>query len=384
VRIGIDYRPALQNREGMGRYTRELVRGMVELGFADSLGLFGYTLRGLRVPREELGIDGSGAELVRLRWPARAMPWLLERLGKGVDDLVGSCAVYHHTQPNRLPVREARQVVTVFDTIYMERVGYLDDEVAAGMERSVRDLVAHADRILVPTEFVGAEVVMTFGVWPEKVTVTGLGCDHVARALPPGELPRPAEPYVLTVSRVDARKNHLRMLRAFELLVAEGFPHRWVVAGPRGYGVETFERALSRSPARHRVEWRREVREDELPLLYAGADCFLFASLSEGFGLPPLEAMACGTPVVASCVTSMPEVLGDAAWLVEPTEHERIFEAARRILSEPALAEDHALRGKQRARRFTWRETARSTLSAYRNTLDSPAEGERPGLRRSL
>jgi glycosyltransferase involved in cell wall biosynthesis len=143
-----------------------------------------------------------------------------------------------------------------------------------------------------------------------------------------------------------------------------------------------FARALESSPARARVEWRRFVDDDELPRLYAQADAFLFASLNEGFGLPPLEAMACGTPVVASCVTSMPEILGDAAFLVEPTDSERIFEAARRLLVERDLAEDFVVRGKVRAREFTWKECARRTLLAYQAAL-KPAAKE-PSLRRSL
>lgn len=384
MRVGLDYRPALQNREGIGRYARELVRGFVELGFDGNLGLFGYTLAGMKFGRGELGLAGTRAELLRLRLPSRVMPWLLERLGKGVDDLVGGADVYHHTQPNLLHVRSAIEVATVFDCIYLHAdSGYLDPEVARGMERSVRAMIERAGRILVPTEFVGAEVVMNFGVWPSKVTVTGLGCDHIVRHLPPPEeLEAPSTPYLFTVSRVDARKNHVRMLEAFEMLVRDGFPHHWIVAGPPGYGVEEFQRALEASPVRDRVQLRPFVSETELPRLYAQADVFLFASLSEGFGLPPLEAMACGTPVVTSCVTSLPEVCGDAAWLVEPTEPERIFEATRRLLAEKELARDFCLRGQQQARKHTWRAAAKNTLLAYQAALEG--SGDEPGLRRSL
>ena len=382
VRVGLDYRPALTNREGIGRYTRELVRGLIDLGFDANLGLFGYTLAGARYSRRELGLAGSRAELLRLRLPSRLMPWLLGRLRKGVDDLVGGAHVYHHTQYNRLPVREAAEVTTLFDCIYTLDAGYLDPAVAERMTATARALVEGARKVLVPSEFVGAEVVMTFGAYPAKVAVTPLGCDHAVRGLPAAGFPRPAEPYLLTVTRVDARKNHLRMLEAFELLVREGLPHRWIVAGPPGYAAEVFERALAESPARDRVEWRRDVPDGELPRLYAQADLFLFASLNEGFGLPPLEAMACGAPVVASCVTAMPEVLGDAAVLVEPTDSQAIFEACRQVLIDREFAHDCVLRGRQRARKFTWRETARHTLNAYRTALEPEPEGA--GLRRAL
>ena len=378
MRVGLDYRPALVNREGIGRYTRELVRAFVDIGFDSSLGLFGYTLAGARFGREELGVHGSRAELVRLRMPSRWIPWMLDKLGKGVDDLVGGCAVYHHTQPNLLHVREAREVATIFDCIYTIDAGYMDPEAAARMTAVAKAMVQRATRILVPTEFVGAEVVMSLGAHPGRVTVTSLGCDHIVRHLPPEGFPKAKEPFLLTVSRVDARKNHLRMLAAFERIVKEGFPHRWVIAGPRGYGSEIFEAELERSPVKDRVQWLGAASEAELARLYSQADVFMWASLNEGFGLPPLESMACGTPVVTSCVTSMPEVCGDAAFLVEPTDSERIFEATRRLLAEPDLAEDYMLRGKRRAREFTWKECARRTLLVYQAAESD--DGEEPKL----
>jgi glycosyltransferase involved in cell wall biosynthesis len=375
MRVGIDYRPALQNREGIGRYARELVRGMIELGFAQDLGLFGYTLAPMRFSRAELGLEGTKAELVRLRVPSKWLPGLMQRLGRGADDLVGGAEVYHHTQPNVLPVRQAAQVATIFDCIFMLRgAGYLDDAVAERMTQAAREQVKLAKRILVPSQYVGAEVVMALGAHPARVSVTELGCDHIVRALPPAGFGKAAEPYILTVARVDPRKNHLRMLEAFERLVREGFPHRWIVAGPRGYQHEVFSRALELSPAKNRVQWIVDAPEAELPKLYAQADCFVFASLNEGFGLPPLEAMACGAPVVSSCVTSLPEVCGDAAFLVEPTESERIFEAVRRVLAEPEIAIELRTRGKVQARKFTWRECAKHTLLAYRKALEPDAD----------
>ena len=386
MRIGIDYRPALVNREGIGRYARELVRALVELDLDRDLGLFGYTLAGARYSRAELGLAGSQAELLRLRLPSRWLPGLLARLGKGVDDLVGGAEVFHHTQYSALPVRRALEVATIFDCIYLyDQAGYVEPAGAARMAAAARELVRRAGRILVPSEYVGAEVVMGLGAHPARVTVTHLGCDHIARHLPPEGFPAAREPFVLTVSRVDARKNHLRMLEAFELLVREGLPHRWLVVGPAGYGAEIFERALAESPARARVEWRRDVGDAEVARLYSQCDCFLFASLNEGFGLPPLEAMACGAPVVASAVTSLPEVCGEAAFLVEPGESERIFEALRRVLVEPELAADLRRRGAARAREFTWRRCAKDTVLAYRNALREAESGDGdPKLRHTL
>lgn len=386
MRVGIDYRSALVNREGIGRYTRELVRGLIGHGFGGNLGLFGYTLAPRRFSLEELGLRDGRAELCRLRMPSRWIPGLLRRMGKGVDDLVGGCEVYHHTQPNALAVREAAQVVTVFDCIWAHDAegeggpGFLGVAEAQRMRAAIQDLVSRARLVLVPCRFVGADVVMNLGVNPGRVRVTSLGCDHVLAHLPPEGFGPPPAPFILTVSRVDARKNHLRMLRAFERLVREGLPHRWIVAGPPGHGHEDFLAELERSPARDRVEWRRQVGEADLVKLYSQADLLLWASLNEGFGLPPLEAMACGTPVVTSLVTSMPEICGEAALLVEPTDEERIFEAARRLLTEEDLAEEYRRLGHRRAREFTWSGCARDTLLAYQAARDMG--DEEPSMQR--
>ena len=134
MRVGIDYRPALVNREGIGRYTRELVRGMVEHAFDRNLGLFGYTLARSRFTRGELGLEDAEAELVRLRIPSKWVPWILQRLGKGVDDLVGGCDVFHHTQYNRLEVRQAAEVATIHDCIYLHQADFVDAGAAKRME----------------------------------------------------------------------------------------------------------------------------------------------------------------------------------------------------------------------------------------------------------
>jgi glycosyltransferase involved in cell wall biosynthesis len=365
VRIGIDYRPALVNREGIGRYTRELVRALVEHEAGIELGLFGFTLAPMRFGRPELRGAGADATLARLRLPSKWMPRLLRWTGRGVDDLVGGAQVYHHTQYSALAVRAAAEVVTIHDCLWLEGEDFVEAGAARRMAGAVREMARRAQRVLVPSQFVGAEVAIRLGVPPRRIAVTPLGCDHVTRRLPPEDSSRPGDPYLLTLSRVDNRKNHRRMLAAFERLVSEGLPHRWIVAGPAGWGAEHFERALAVSPARHRVEWRRFVPEAELTRLQMGADLFLFASLGEGFGLPPLEAMAAGTAVVTSSVTSMPEVCGEAALYADPTDEDAIFEAARRVLVDRELRLDLERRGRERARHFPWRETARLTRASF-------------------
>ena len=383
MRVGIDYRPALVQRTGSGRYVRELVRALCEHNFAGNLGLFGHTGAARLYSAAELGLAGTSAELARLRVPERLVRAFLARTRRGADDLLGGVSVFHHTQLDVLPVRAACEVATILDSSFLYDADYAPPEESLRRRAAARALVERAARILVPSEFTGAELVMALGAHPARVSTVELGCDHVARALEPGPRARPAEPYVLSVGRVDKKKNHVRMLGAFERLVREGLPQRWIVVGPPGYGASEFRAALARSPAESRVSWRAHVGELELARLYAEADLFLHASLHEGSGLAPLEAMAAGAPVVASAVTALPEILGDAAFLVEPSDEERIFEAARRVLSEPELALALAARGEVRARKFKWKSTAKHTLIAYQAAQADPAQAE-PRLRRSL
>lgn len=380
LRIGLDARPALVNREGIGRYTRELVRALLAADGAgagpseslERLRLFGATLAAPRAARSELGLPHPRARLVRWRLPSRAVARGLRLTRLGVDDLVGGCDLFHHTQPNVLRVRRARQVLTVFDALFVPDAegrtrdggpapGWVEPETARRMTATLRSAVARADLVLTGCAWVARDIVDTLGADPARVRVTYLGCDHLP-ILPRRESP---QPYVLTVARVDPRKNHLGVLRAFETLIREGRDLRWIIAGPLGWRCEAVEAALAASPARDRIEWRRAVSEAQLTELYAGAALFLWPSYAEGYGLPPLEAMRAGVPVIASDRTTLPEVLGDGAWLVDPDDAAALVDAARALLDDAAARGALVARGRARAGQLSWARCAAETRAAY-------------------
>jgi hypothetical protein len=144
--VGLDYRPALANREGIGRYTRELVRAIIELGADEPLRLFSTTLAASRFTRAELGLEKTRARTLRLRLPSRALAPLMRFSRRGADDWLGGVEVFHHTQPNLLWVRKAAEIATVFDCIWLEREGWLDEGSAQRMERVVGAEHARAPR----------------------------------------------------------------------------------------------------------------------------------------------------------------------------------------------------------------------------------------------
>ena len=214
------------------------------------------------------------------------------------------------------------------------------------------------------------------GVAPERVAVAPLGVEprfHPIHADPVMLAHRfgiPPDPFVLWVGTPEPRKNLSVLLRAFAL-VRRRAPHcSLVLVG--GDGMEDRDTArelelLGRSVIRPGV-----VTDDELVALYSATTCFVFPSLYEGFGLPPLEAMACGAPVVAANRASIPEVVGDAGILVDPTDPDALADAIERVVLNPQVASDMRGRGLARARDFTWDRCAQHTIAAYRAAIDDP------------
>ncbi len=173
-------------------------------------------------------------------------------------------------------------------------------------------------------------------------------------------------PYILFIGKLTRRKNVTRLLRAYDLWRKETkLPHKLVLVGEVGFYSKDIFQTVEELNLADSVIFTGRRPHNELPFFYNGADVFVFPTLSEGFGLPPLEAMACGTPVVTSNITSVPEVVGDAALLIDPNRFEDIAEAMHACLADQVVRNDLIEKGKQRARLFTWEKTARQTISAY-------------------
>jgi glycosyltransferase involved in cell wall biosynthesis len=172
-------------------------------------------------------------------------------------------------------------------------------------------------------------------------------------------------PYLLHVGRLDPGKNLRTLLAALAELRDGGAPHDLVLAGPPGWKNEGFFRLLRELDLEGRVRLLGYVPDADLPALYTAADVFVFPSLYEGFGLPPLEAMACGTPVVASSRSAMPEVLGDAAVLVDPRDARALAGAVRRVLDDGPLRSGLRQAGLRRAEAYSWEAAARATVRVY-------------------
>jgi glycosyltransferase involved in cell wall biosynthesis len=235
--------------------------------------------------------------------------------------------------------------------------------------------VRRLDAIITVSTQSKEDIVRFLPVDEDKITVVPLAAggayrplagNEVAAALQKYEI---SKPYILYVGSLESRKNLPRLLEAYAQLRRWSEQWTMVIVGARKWKYAPIFETVQRLGLEPYVDFTGYVEEEDLPALYNGADLFVFPSLYEGFGLPVLEAMACGTPVVTSNTSSLPEVAGDAALLVDPYDVEEIAAAMRSILEDEALAADLRERGLVRAKEFSWKRTARETIAVYEKVL---------------
>ena len=382
MRIALDATAMPARRAGAGVYTYHLTHALaaalppgVELVVFDRWGAFGDLAGrpGATVERVQLPSRGR-----RIAWEQTRLPAALRRLGVSL----------FHSPHHSLPALRLgwRTVVTVHDVTFrllpwrytLARRTYMTACTALAARR--------AEAVIVPSRAVARDFVRLFGARPERVTVVPeappptmrVVVDPVARAAARLRL-RVPERFILSVGTLEPGKNRANLLRAFALLRRRGLPHSLVIAGQPGWGGERAgapaDRARFIGPLpgiRGTVLYTGYVPDPDLPLLYNLAEAFVFPSWREGFGLPPLEAMACGVPVVASDRPAMPEVLGDAACYAPPDRPAAIAEALERVLTDERLRADLRARGLRRAAGYSWERAARETLAVYRGLTSPP------------
>ena len=267
---------------------------------------------------------------------------------------------------NTGPLAVARQICTIHDLIPIDHPEWFSRRFSLWYEWLLPRLARRVRHIIAISEFTKRRIVERFRVPASKVTVIYNGVDNCFYPRDAAEICevcaalRISQPYVLCVGSLEPRKNLRRLMEAWAIAQqkADGEVSLVVAGAP---GSSRVFPALS-MPAVPRVVFTGYVPDSYLPALYSGAAAMIYPSLYEGFGLPPLEAMACGTPVVTSGTSSLPEVVGPCATLVDPEESESIAEGMLKILSNARLRETLKKEGLQRAQRFTWDATARTTL----------------------
>jgi glycosyltransferase involved in cell wall biosynthesis len=350
---------------GIGRYVAALARHLPTVA-----GDGGGSVRWItgRHPADRLagaGLDPRATTALALPGRVATRAWVRLRRPRLPGRLLAALDLVHATSAAVPPASGRVLVATVHDLGFHH---HPETYPAAGRrfhERATRIAVAEAARVLVPSAATARDLADLYGLEPGRVAVTPLGVEL------PGHDPAAARrllddlgvrgPFLLAVGTLEPRKNLRRLLAAFAAVAGELPDHHLVVAGPAGWGP-----AL---PPAARVVLAGPVGDAVLHGLYAAADGLAYPSLYEGFGLPVLEAMAHGTPVLTSDRSSLPEVAGEAALLVDPTDQAAISAGLLRLVGDRTLRARLAAAGPRRAGRFTWPATAAATWAAYLEAL---------------
>jgi glycosyltransferase involved in cell wall biosynthesis len=282
-------------------------------------------------------------------------------------------------------------VVTIHDCIHLMFPQYLPNRLAYAYARAqMWSAARRSDCILTVSEASKRDILHLFNVPPEKIVVVYNAIDSHFAITPSEEaVTRVRERYqldhkfVLYVGNIKPHKNLVRLIEAFdELRQGDLEDLKLLIIGDQISRLPALRRAVHRHKLHKQVRFLGYVGDDQLAILYRLASVFVFPSLYEGFGLPPLEAMASGTPVVTSNVSSLPEVVGDAAVLVNPYDVDAIVDGLRRVLTDPVLAADMSRKGIERAREFSWERSVAKTWAVYQTIAGkTSAAGEAESVR---
>ncbi len=361
---------------GIGRYISELVPAM--RAEDPTLELTPFHARWRGSPSEApLTTDG--------RYPGVEVPWSIRTLYPAWDrfarpQLPTSLALHdvvHATNHAAVPPvrRGQRLVVTVHDLAFERYPDLFPRRWLWLYRRGLRAAIERADAILVPSQSVRDDLIRRADVDAERVFATALGASPRIGSAEMIENDREeladhgiTPPYILAVGTIEPRKNLVRLVRAYRRLAGQGFPQSLVLIGDDGWGADELRVELDKEGPGCIVK-AGGLSSNTLATAYADADVVAYVSLYEGFGLPVLEAMSAGAPVVTSNTSSLPEVAGGAALLVDPQDVEAIAAALERVLTDAALADDLRRRGRAHAATFTWGATARATLDVYRKVV---------------
>ena len=287
-----------------------------------------------------------------------------------------------HVQFTAPPFCPCPVVVSIHDLSFEHLPRTFNRRSRTQLRLTVRHSARRAARILSLSEHTRRDIIETYRINPDRVTAIPLAApDHFGPITDNRELQRVRHnygidgDYILSVGSIQPRKNLARLVRAYASLrrncSADKLP-KLVLVGKCAWLYDETLRALDETNVKDTVILTGYVPERDLPALYSGALCFVYPSYFEGFGLPPLEALKCGAPVIVGNRTSLPEVVGDAALAVDPFDIDAIAGAIKRLVNDSALRTELSVKGQQRAGEFNWRETAKKTLAVYKEVARVP------------
>ncbi len=385
MRIGFDYTAAVHQTAGIGRYVRELVTALTQVESEFDYRLF--VAAGVRPPDRLPDVSappfGDSAAQWQLRSTRLTRRWLERlwyrlRLPLPVETWTGRVDLFHAPDFVLPPTRpQTRTLVTIYDLSFVR----LPDITMTGMTRYLNRWVPHsvrqANHVIAISESTRQDLIELYHTPPAKISVLYPGLTPQFKPSSPQNAPAAIEttlrqtyglgqsPFILSVGTVQPRKNYQRLIQAFAELVDEPSELLLVIVGGAGWQAEPIYQTVEQLGLSQRVRFLGYVSDAELSQLYRMAQVFAYPSLYEGFGLPALEALACGTPVVAANTTALPEVVGQAGLLVDPLDVAALRDALQRLLTDESLRQTLIARGYVQADKFSWTRTAQELVRLY-------------------
>ncbi|MEH2214079.1 glycosyltransferase family 4 protein [Nostoc sp.] len=286
----------------------------------------------------------------------------------------GSPDILHGTNYSVYPCQNSLKVMNIYDLTFIKYPNYTDSVVKTYTKR-VKRCLQWTDLVLTISESSKKDIIEYLEVDPKKVYVTPLASryysnylsEEIAQGLEKQANYDFSKPYLLFVSTIEPRKNINTIITAFNFLKEKyKIEHQLILIGKKGWNYEPIFAAIENSPWASQIHHLNYLSNELVALFYSKADVFVYPSYYEGFGLPVLEAMTLGAPTISSNTSSIPEVAGDAAILIDPSDSVQLAEAILKVISDSQLRQELIIKGRERAKLFSWERTAKETLKAYR------------------
>lgn len=371
MKITLDISPYVHHHAGLGRYSGELLAALHRAAPQ-------HEYVGLYHAAQEMAVDGELADLKTSRVPLDAKPWRMSVLLAyyahwNMDRWLPVSDIFHGTDHLLPPLKQCKTIFTIHDLIFRFFPAYHLPLNRWFLDLMLPKFMQRADAVIAVSENTRRDVARLMKIPQEKITVIYEGVSPLFRPVNDPETrervrkaynlpPR----YLLFFSTIEPRKNLVTLLDAYaELMKQDSDLPPLVVMGRRGWLYEATLQRIQDLGLTERVILTDWVASEDVPVVLSMAEVFVFPSLYEGFGLTPLEAMACGAPVISSNASSLPEVIGDAGILVEPRDTAGFANAITRVLNDADIARSLRAKGLEQASKFTWERAARETLALY-------------------
>ncbi len=375
--IGIDYTAAYEQGGGIGRLVRDLITHLAHHDPHTHYKLFVAGATRAALP----ALLGPNFRYyptrITPRWFARL--WHRARLYWPVESFIGPVKLFHapdFTLPPTLP--DVKTILTVHDLSYVRAPETAHPAQKAFLDRAVPYSVQRADHVLADSEATKQDLIALYRTPAEKISVLLSGINPLYRPITDIEALAqtrqryniPASvPYIFSIGTIQPRKNYARLIEALHRLGSAYQDYHIVIAGGKGWLESPIYQTVQQFNMGKRVHFTGFVADADVPALYSDAICTAYPSLYEGFGFPVLESMACATPVLTSTVSSLPEVAGPAALMVDPYSIAAIAEGLRRLLDDESLRQQLIMAGQEQIKRFTWEQSAVQLAQIYQQVL---------------